>query len=678
MEDPENRSDNTSLGDPDTERTADESSEFDSGVDEAAGTDAEATSGTAARERLYDIMRQDVSFEQRAHEALELGRQFLDVGNAHLTQIDAETGHWEAVASTDPHDGQFPPGLRLDLEETYCRRTVASGSSIALHDAEQQGWGDDPAFEEHGLSCYHGTPLFVEGRPYGTVCFVATAARREAFTDTETMFAKLVAQQLERAIERERHEVELTRRNNLVNVLNRVLRHNLRNDMTVVRGRTRMIGDSLPGDTNVGIVLRKIDGIIELCEKAGAIEDIVGEESTRRATDVDDLVRRVTETVGRQFPSASITVAGDTDVVTGTLPSLERALRELIENAAKHSGDEPAVEVTVEAAPDLVEITIADDGPGLTEQEQRVLRNETDRPLEHGSGLGLWLVHWIVTGHDGTVEPAATDAGTTMTVTIPRSMQEVTQQVEQLRMGRNLYQAVFEDASDAILIVDDDASIVRANSEAATLYGVERDDLRGHSLREFVPPGYDFETTWEAFHEADGGRDTEVVHRADSTERVVEYSGRSDIVPGYHLFISRDVTERERREASLQEASSRLRGVVAASPDAILALDTDGVVELWNEAATELFGYTATEAVGNSLQSLDLHSTQQATAFADRFERALDGEVFTDLVVERETADGERVSLSISTAPLRDETESITGVVAVAKRIEDDGHPDTA
>lgn len=644
------------------------------GDSSTAGRDAVESrdrSTDQAREQLYDIMRQDVSFEQRAGEALELGRQFLDVDNAHLTQIDTETDHWETIASTDPHDGQFPPGLRLDLDETYCRRSVESESSIALHDAEQQGWGDDVAFRTHGLSCYHGTPLFVEGEPYGTVCFVATAARRDPFTDNETMFAKLVAQQLEREIERERHEVELTRRNNLVNVLNRVLRHNLRNDMTVVRGRTRMIGDSLPEDANVGIVLSKIDGIIKLCEKAGAIEDIVGEVSTRRPTDVDDLVRRVTETVGRQFPSASITVAGDTDAVTATLPSLERALRELIENAAKHSGDAPTVEVTVEAAPTFVEIRVADDGPGLTDQERRVLRNETDQPLEHGSGLGLWLVHWIVTAHDGTVEPEVTDGGTTMTVTVPRSTQETTQQVERLQTGRNLYRATFEDASDAMIVVDDDALIVRANPEAATLYGVERENLRGHSLQEFFAPGYDFETTWETLHEADGGRTTEVIQRADGTERVVEYSGRSDIVPGYHLFISRDVTERERREASLQDATSRLRGVVEASPDAIIALDRDGVVQLWNDAAATMFGHSAAETVGNSIQSLDLHSTQQAAVFADRFERALDGEVFTGVVVERETADGDHVTLRISTAPLRDETGSITGMVAVAKRVED-------
>ena len=93
-----------------------------------------------ARQELYDIMRRDVSFEEKAREALELGEQYLGADNGHLTQIDPETDHWEATVSTDPPDGQFPPGLELDFGETYCRRTVAADDPITLHDAPAQGW----------------------------------------------------------------------------------------------------------------------------------------------------------------------------------------------------------------------------------------------------------------------------------------------------------------------------------------------------------------------------------------------------------------------------------------------------------------------------------------------------------------------------------------------------------
>jgi len=125
--------------------------------------------GTAqtARDELYEIIRKEASFIQKADEALELGQRYLNADNGHLTQTDQEADHWEVIASTDSSDGEFPSGLELDLGTTYCRRTIEANSQIALHDAPNQGWADDPAFEAHGLHCYHGTPLVVDGEPYG-------------------------------------------------------------------------------------------------------------------------------------------------------------------------------------------------------------------------------------------------------------------------------------------------------------------------------------------------------------------------------------------------------------------------------------------------------------------------------------------------------------------------------
>lgn len=94
------------------------------------------------------------------------------------------------------------------------------------------------------MHCYHGTPLVIDGELYGTVCFVADNPR-EPFSDDETMFTELIALLLERELEREWHEAELTKQTNLAIVLNRVLRHNLRNNMSVIRGFTQLIADDL-------------------------------------------------------------------------------------------------------------------------------------------------------------------------------------------------------------------------------------------------------------------------------------------------------------------------------------------------------------------------------------------------------------------------------------------------
>lgn len=129
---------------------------------------------------LYQVMDQDVPFERKATNALEIGKEFLGVDNAHLTTVDPRSDHWRAIASTDPPAGSFPAGLELDT--TYCRRTVTQDTSIRLHDARSQGWADDPAYREHGLPTYHGTALRVNGtQVFGTLCFVSERPRGAPF-----------------------------------------------------------------------------------------------------------------------------------------------------------------------------------------------------------------------------------------------------------------------------------------------------------------------------------------------------------------------------------------------------------------------------------------------------------------------------------------------------------------
>jgi PAS domain S-box-containing protein len=508
--------------------------------------DSRPATAREARQRLYETIRQDEPFDVKTEKALEIGEQYLGVDNGHLTRIDTETDHWEVIASTDSSDSQFPIGSELDLGTTYCRRTLGADDPVALHDAPSQGWDDDIAFETHGLHCYHGTTLYLDEEPYGTVCFVDEDPREEPFRVGETMFAELITRLLERELEREYHRQELTRRTNLVNVLNRVLRHNLRNDMTVIRGRTQSLADRVPDDATATTALRKIDELIQLAEKARDLEEIVVGDHERMQTTIPTLVEGVVADISSEFPAASFTVDASEDVTAPVLPSFERAVRELVENAAKHGGETPTVAATVEAVPNAVEITVGDDGPGLSAQEREVLKEGVETPLIHGSGLGLWLVHWIVTSHDGTVEATVTDEGTSMTVSVPRSpVTEDTRNLADLRKARDQFQAAFERAFDAQIIIDDDLRIIEANPQASSLFGVTRVELRGRSLQEFLPDEFDLETAWTEFREHGADRDTVTIVDADSTQRTVEYSATADIVPGQHLVIYRDVSDIE-------------------------------------------------------------------------------------------------------------------------------------
>jgi PAS domain S-box-containing protein len=485
----------------------------------------------------------DGGFDEKAARALELGKAYLGVENGHLTRIDRETDYWRAEISTDTAEGKYPPGQELDLETTYCRRTIEADGPIALHDAVEQDWEDDVAFEVQGLRCYHGTTLEVNGELYGTLCFVATDPR-ESFEDDETMFVELITRLLERELEREQYETKLTRQTNLTNVLNRVLRHNVRNEMTVIRARAQLMSQELSDQHHGEIALRKIDRLIELCHSARDLEKIVTEQFERQQRDVGALVDQVVEEARETYPAASFTVDSVERATAAVLPSFERALRELCHNAAQHSGKAPEVTVCVDVVPNRIEVTVTDNGPGLPKRERQVVETGEETPLVHGTGLGLWIVHWVVTTHGGTIETQTTDSGTTLTVSIPRTAEtKVQQEIVELKQARDQYQAAFEDAFDAMVMVNDETHIVDANAEACRLYGYERTELLGRSIREFLPDTFDFDRAWEAFHTAGRDRDTIRLLGGDGVTRHVEYTASTDIVPGQHLIIVRETHE---------------------------------------------------------------------------------------------------------------------------------------
>jgi signal transduction histidine kinase len=120
----------------------------------------------------------------------------------------------------------------------------------------------------------------------------------------------------------------------------------------------------------------------------------------------------------QQYPDVSFTIESEGSPELMATERLRLALHELGENAAIH-GDGSAVTYRIALSEDEgVEIAVIDSGPGLPTQEQQVLSAGRETPIAHGSGLGLWLVNWVVSGLGGEVT-ATVYGGTTVTMTFP-------------------------------------------------------------------------------------------------------------------------------------------------------------------------------------------------------------------------------------------------------------------
>ena len=119
---------------------------------------------------------------------------------------------------------------------------------------------------------------------------------------------------------------------------------------------------------------------------------------------------------------------------------------------------------------------------------------------------------------------------------------------------------------------------------------------------------------------------------------------------------------RVRAEAALRESNETLRSLIAASPVAIMTVNPAGEVLMWNPAAQEIFGWKEEEVLG---QFLPIVPKVKHEEFRCLRERALNGDAFMGVEVQRQRKDGTLIDVSVSTAPIRGAQGNVTSIMAV-------------
>lgn len=233
------------------------------------------------------------------------------------------------------------------------------------------------------------------------------------------------------------HEVTVERRRKQqLSVLNRILRHNLRNELTVARGNARSIQVSATDTalrTQAGAIVESSDRLLTTARKAKEFARVRGRELDLSAVAVTDVISEVWRDLGQTHPHADIVAEVETTETRLRTDSevLSLVLSTLIENAIVHAdegGDRtppaPTVVVRVVDPPTDESVTVvevADDNPRIADSEIAALRAGDETPLEHGSGIGLWIAHWCATALNGRIE-FAYDDGNVVRVALPRDM----------------------------------------------------------------------------------------------------------------------------------------------------------------------------------------------------------------------------------------------------------------
>jgi light-regulated signal transduction histidine kinase (bacteriophytochrome) len=207
-------------------------------------------------------------------------------------------------------------------------------------------------------------------------------------------------------------------------VLNRVLRHNVRNDMTVVIARLGELEDTLDErhQREIASIERKVESFVSLTEKVHRIDTALQERcEERQAVDVVALLREGFAPIERTHPGT---------VVESDVPStawayaddlLGAVLTDIVENAVTVGGSEDRLRFAVDRGPVWVTVRIVDHTDTIPRQELAVVDEGIETKLNHSTGVDVWLLDWLVRDYGGELDIETTAERSVVEISLRRA-----------------------------------------------------------------------------------------------------------------------------------------------------------------------------------------------------------------------------------------------------------------
>jgi len=294
-----------------------------------------------------------------------------------------------------------------------------TGRVVEVNPAAERLFSDRTVLDER-----LGAVLGVEGLPAidGTGGGEETIASREITLDRdgETGYYDMTLSRfpdgtgavavLHDITERRNREQEIT-------ILNRIVRHDIRNEMNVLHGRGRLLEAHLDdaAEADYRLVMESAQHVIEITDTVRELMESItaGGSMTVEPVGLAAMLRSEVAKARSNFPEATITVDGCPDVSVRANEMLSSVFTNLLNNAVIHNpSPEPSVWVDATVDGDVVKIAVADDGEGVPPDQREEIFGRGAKGLEsEGTGVGLYLVDTLVSEYGGDVWVEDADQG---------------------------------------------------------------------------------------------------------------------------------------------------------------------------------------------------------------------------------------------------------------------------
>ena len=206
-------------------------------------------------------------------------------------------------------------------------------------------------------------------------------------------------------------EERLKRQRDDLRLLNQVMRHDIRNDLQLVGAYAELLDDHVDeeGKEYLDVIKRNTQSAVSLTTTVRDLAEVMLREDTEPSrVGLDRILSQQVEEVRSAYSEAVFTVEGtfpEREVVGDEM--LSSVFRNLLRNAVQHNDETPpkvTVSATVDEAEGVAEVRVADNGPGIPDEQRDEIFGKGEKGLDSpGAGIGLYLVRSLVEIYGGEV-----------------------------------------------------------------------------------------------------------------------------------------------------------------------------------------------------------------------------------------------------------------------------------
>ena len=163
-------------------------------IDEEKSTERNDNRKDYVLRTLYSILSAEhASFPEQVQQLLKLGCEYLNMRCGIASYVEGNR-YTVLHVYTSSDEYKIQAGDVFDLGITYCKFTLQQRQPVGFAHAAKIEVSKHPSYEALKLEAYLGTPLFLNGKPFGTLNFTSIEPRQEDFTYSEKYFVQLMAE----------------------------------------------------------------------------------------------------------------------------------------------------------------------------------------------------------------------------------------------------------------------------------------------------------------------------------------------------------------------------------------------------------------------------------------------------------------------------------------------------